>query len=470
MSGGQGSPPPDHRPRISHWPRTMANGSCGSSACGRGSTGRPPLPPLRSRSQRDVPIAFGSIPRLAEVNMRRSAAPSQRLGNSAKKPRFIPPGKNNTICLKKENEQLVPEIKLTEVEEKQQNGSKHIRALSRICGININSTQAVESLEEISSMEKCNGENECEAAGMKKVNRPKADFFSLSRSIPSPTIFYSLNVLKLCTFKESMYDYLRYGCIRCKELLVLRDRVRALETRVAELKELRETESVCGKHTKPIGAGFVKGFTLKKKGVGLPFKVDPYGGNSETTIRLGTARPGTVFIGAERSSIHGRRGIAEGLWAQRFAAPLLPSAEVGGNCPAPVPFPSTTGTVPKQGRTGSPPSRPTPLESASGAHRREEHLAPRALELAPLTSAPQRRPLSLVPLDSLSHTVEEVGLPSTPDTFEGPHCYDGTAVPGPPRQASSTTEGSTVMGKAGDVVSTCISKALLTGTDKEAPL
>ncbi|CAM4498960.1 unnamed protein product [Lepidochelys olivacea] len=107
--------------------------------------------------------------------MRRSAAPSQRLGNSAKKPRFIPPGKNNTICLKKENEQLVPEIKLTEVEEKQQNGSKHIRALSRICGININSTQAVESLEEISSMEKCNGENECEAAGMKKVNRPKAE-------------------------------------------------------------------------------------------------------------------------------------------------------------------------------------------------------------------------------------------------------------------------------------------------------
>ncbi|XP_039378022.1 DNA repair and recombination protein RAD54B isoform X5 [Mauremys reevesii] len=112
--------------------------------------------------------------RLAEVNMRRSAAPSQRLGNSAKKPRFIPPGKNNTVCLKKENEQLVPEIKSTEVEEKQQSGSGHTRALSRICGININSTQAVESLGEISSMEKCNGENECEAAGMKKVNRTKA--------------------------------------------------------------------------------------------------------------------------------------------------------------------------------------------------------------------------------------------------------------------------------------------------------
>nr|XP_006111066.1 DNA repair and recombination protein RAD54B isoform X1 [Pelodiscus sinensis]XP_014426961.1 DNA repair and recombination protein RAD54B isoform X1 [Pelodiscus sinensis]XP_025038303.1 DNA repair and recombination protein RAD54B isoform X1 [Pelodiscus sinensis]XP_025038310.1 DNA repair and recombination protein RAD54B isoform X1 [Pelodiscus sinensis] len=107
--------------------------------------------------------------------MRRSAAPSQCQGNSAKKPRFIPPGKNNTICLKKENEQLVPEMKLTEVEEKQQSSSGHIRALSRICGLNINSAQAVESLGEINCMEKCNGENEHKAAGMKRVNIPKAD-------------------------------------------------------------------------------------------------------------------------------------------------------------------------------------------------------------------------------------------------------------------------------------------------------
>nr|XP_042701050.1 DNA repair and recombination protein RAD54B isoform X4 [Chrysemys picta bellii] len=117
--------------------------------------------------------------------MRRSAAPSQRLGNSAKKPRFIPPGKNNTICLKKENEQLVPEIKLTEVDEKQQSGSGHIRAHSRICGININSTRAVESLGEISSMEKCNGEKECEAAGMKKVNRTKAGTGYKSKDLES---------------------------------------------------------------------------------------------------------------------------------------------------------------------------------------------------------------------------------------------------------------------------------------------
>ncbi|XP_067392698.1 DNA repair and recombination protein RAD54B-like isoform X2 [Emydura macquarii macquarii] len=107
--------------------------------------------------------------------MRRSAAPSQRLGNSAKKARFMPPGKNNTIWLKNENEQLVPEMKLTEEEEKQQSGSGQIRALSSICGLNINSTLAVESLGEISPSEMCNEENECKAAGRKTVNRPKPD-------------------------------------------------------------------------------------------------------------------------------------------------------------------------------------------------------------------------------------------------------------------------------------------------------
>uniref|UniRef100_A0A8C3IA66 SGNH hydrolase-type esterase domain-containing protein n=1 Tax=Chrysemys picta bellii TaxID=8478 RepID=A0A8C3IA66_CHRPI len=45
----------------------------------------------------------------------------------------------------------------------------------------------------------------------------------------------------------SMYNYLpckrgAYVCIRCKELLAPRDHVRALETRVAELEELREAE------------------------------------------------------------------------------------------------------------------------------------------------------------------------------------------------------------------------------------
>ncbi|EMP29228.1 hypothetical protein UY3_13655 [Chelonia mydas] len=45
----------------------------------------------------------------------------------------------------------------------------------------------------------------------------------------------------------SMYDYLlcgwvAYVCIQCKELLALRDRIQALEVRVAQLEELREPE------------------------------------------------------------------------------------------------------------------------------------------------------------------------------------------------------------------------------------
>uniref|UniRef100_A0A8D0LAV7 DNA repair and recombination protein RAD54B n=1 Tax=Sphenodon punctatus TaxID=8508 RepID=A0A8D0LAV7_SPHPU len=77
--------------------------------------------------------------------MRRSAAPSQLLGNSAKKPRFIPPGKN-TMCLKTETEQLSPEIKLAE---------------------------AVESFGTVSSTEKHNGKNTCRVTGMKTLYRRK---------------------------------------------------------------------------------------------------------------------------------------------------------------------------------------------------------------------------------------------------------------------------------------------------------
>uniref|UniRef100_A0A8C8RUC6 RAD54 homolog B n=1 Tax=Pelusios castaneus TaxID=367368 RepID=A0A8C8RUC6_9SAUR len=94
--------------------------------------------------------------------MRRSAAPSQRLGNSAKKPRFIPPGKHNTIWQKKENEQQISEMKLTEVKGNMGGGNVFL-SLSRICGLSINSKLAVESLGEISFREKCNEENECKA-------------------------------------------------------------------------------------------------------------------------------------------------------------------------------------------------------------------------------------------------------------------------------------------------------------------
>lgn len=46
-----------------------------------------------------------------EPKMRRSAAPSQLLGQSAKKPRFIPPGK----ILQKTFEYVDPEMKTDEV-------------------------------------------------------------------------------------------------------------------------------------------------------------------------------------------------------------------------------------------------------------------------------------------------------------------------------------------------------------------
>lgn len=50
--------------------------------------------------------------------MRRSAAPSQVLGNVAKKPRFIPPGKSNAVCPKVENEETDQDVKLKEVKMK----------------------------------------------------------------------------------------------------------------------------------------------------------------------------------------------------------------------------------------------------------------------------------------------------------------------------------------------------------------
>lgn len=47
--------------------------------------------------------------------MRRSAAPSQVLGNVAKKPRFIPPGKSNALCPKTETKEVDQDMKLKEV-------------------------------------------------------------------------------------------------------------------------------------------------------------------------------------------------------------------------------------------------------------------------------------------------------------------------------------------------------------------
>uniref|UniRef100_A0A8C3HXJ6 Utrophin n=1 Tax=Chrysemys picta bellii TaxID=8478 RepID=A0A8C3HXJ6_CHRPI len=126
----------------------------------------------------------------------------------------------------------------------------------------------------------------------------------------------------------------------------------------------------------------------------------------------------------------------------------------------------------KQGRSRFPPSRLTPSELANGACPREEYPALRALKPALSTSAPQRGPLSPVPLDSPSHVVEEVGLPSTPDTFEA--ARDLIAMMAPwslaLRYTSNATKGSTIPRQASNVASACISKALLAGINKEAPL
>uniref|UniRef100_A0ACB8FEX0 Uncharacterized protein n=1 Tax=Sphaerodactylus townsendi TaxID=933632 RepID=A0ACB8FEX0_9SAUR len=66
--------------------------------------------------------------------MRRSAAPSQLLGNSAKKPRFMPPGKANTLYLKKEPSYSDLDIEVAEVKEKQQTGSTFVNSSSSACG------------------------------------------------------------------------------------------------------------------------------------------------------------------------------------------------------------------------------------------------------------------------------------------------------------------------------------------------
>ncbi|XP_034981936.2 DNA repair and recombination protein RAD54B [Zootoca vivipara] len=70
--------------------------------------------------------------------MRRSAAPSQLMGNSVKKPRFMPPGKTHMLSLKKESEHSG-----FEVDEGQLNGSTSGNICSTTC--DLSSTLAVKS-------------------------------------------------------------------------------------------------------------------------------------------------------------------------------------------------------------------------------------------------------------------------------------------------------------------------------------
>ncbi|NXJ64531.1 RA54B protein, partial [Rostratula benghalensis] len=112
--------------------------------------------------------------------MRRSAAPSQVLGSVAKKPRFIPPGKRITVCLKNETKEVDQEIKLKEIDEKEQSAS----LLSKIhCqNQNANFTQSVESTGPVKTTKACFNVNKCSKMEMKTLNVPEADAMYLPTS------------------------------------------------------------------------------------------------------------------------------------------------------------------------------------------------------------------------------------------------------------------------------------------------
>ncbi|NWQ74407.1 RA54B protein, partial [Columbina picui] len=112
--------------------------------------------------------------------MRRSAAPSQVLGNVAKKPRFIPPGKSTTICLKNETKEMDHGMKLKEIDEKE--GSTSL--LSKIYGQNQNEnfTQSVESAGKVKTTKARFSVNKCSKVEMKTLNMLKADALYLPAS------------------------------------------------------------------------------------------------------------------------------------------------------------------------------------------------------------------------------------------------------------------------------------------------
>ncbi|XP_064910060.1 DNA repair and recombination protein RAD54B isoform X4 [Columba livia] len=112
--------------------------------------------------------------------MRRSAAPSQALGNVAKKTRFIPPGKSNTICLKNETKEMDQGMKLKEMDEKEGSAS----LLSKIHGQNQNEnfTLSVESAGKVKTTKACFSVTKCSKVEMKTLNMVKADALYLPAS------------------------------------------------------------------------------------------------------------------------------------------------------------------------------------------------------------------------------------------------------------------------------------------------
>ncbi|XP_058033507.1 DNA repair and recombination protein RAD54B isoform X2 [Ahaetulla prasina] len=101
--------------------------------------------------------------------MRRSAAPSQLLGHSAKKPRFIPPGKT----LQKTSEYVEPEIKTDEVYRRQLCNSTSVNICSTTSGFH--SSVTVKSKEEELPSENKNTVIGDLKSGMKSLCRTSID-------------------------------------------------------------------------------------------------------------------------------------------------------------------------------------------------------------------------------------------------------------------------------------------------------
>ncbi|XP_023776533.1 DNA repair and recombination protein RAD54B isoform X3 [Cyanistes caeruleus] len=111
--------------------------------------------------------------------MRRSAAPSQVLGNAGKKPRFIPPGKCIAAFLKNETKEMDQEIKLKEIDEKE--GGVSLLSKTNVQNQNENFTQFVESTGKVKT-KACSSTDKCNKAEMKTLKVPKADALCLPTS------------------------------------------------------------------------------------------------------------------------------------------------------------------------------------------------------------------------------------------------------------------------------------------------
>ncbi|NXH35362.1 RA54B protein, partial [Myiagra hebetior] len=111
--------------------------------------------------------------------MRRSAAPSQVLGNAGKKPRFIPPGKCIPVCLRNETKEMDQEMKLKEIDERE--GDASLLSKINVQNQNENFTQSVESTGKVKT-KACFSFDKGSKAEMKMLNVPKADALYLPTS------------------------------------------------------------------------------------------------------------------------------------------------------------------------------------------------------------------------------------------------------------------------------------------------